>query len=275
MRAGVIIPGGTATEQLELAVAAEAAGWDAVLTWETGYGVDPWTVMAAMAVRTARVRLGTMLTPVPWRRPWKLASQVATLDQVSGGRAFVTLGVGALSDDLTQTGEVTDLRERAARMDEAIDVMRSLWTGDGEHHGTYYDVTCSAWLRAAVRPVQSPPPIWVAAAWPRPKSMRRVLRCDGVSPEYHLDGRDATPDDLRAMRGWLAEQGAPDTLDVVTEGESSPEDPDSLADVAGWAQAGATWWLESRWGSTDSLAARLADTRRRIDAGPPTATTAN
>ena len=147
MRAGVIIPGGTATEQLELAVAAEAAGWDAVLTWETGYGVDPWTVMAAMAVRTERVRLGTMLTPVPWRRPWKLASQVATLDQLSGGRAFVTLGVGALSDELTQTGEVTDLRERAARMDEAIDVLRSLWTGSGEHHGTYYDVTCSEWLR--------------------------------------------------------------------------------------------------------------------------------
>jgi hypothetical protein len=94
-----------------------------------------------------------MLTPVPWRRPWKLASQVATLDQLSGGRAFVTLGVGALSDDLTQTGEVTDLRERAARMDEAIDVLRSLWTGDGEHRGTYYDVTCSDWLRDAVRRV--------------------------------------------------------------------------------------------------------------------------
>jgi hypothetical protein len=271
MRAGVILPGGTATEQLDLAVAAEAAGWDAVLTWETGYGVDPWTVMAAMAVRTERVRLGTMLTPAPWRRPWKLAGQVATLDQLSGGRAFVTLGVGALSDDLTQTGEVTDLRERAERMDEAIDVMRSLWTGDGEHHGTYYDVTCSAWLREAVRPVQSPPPIWVAAAWPRPKSMRRVLRCDGVSPEYHLDGREATPDDLRAMREWLAGQGAPDSLDVVTEGETSPEDPDSSAAVAGWAEAGATWWLESRWGGTETIGARLADTRRRIDAGPPVA----
>jgi hypothetical protein len=165
---------------------------------------------------------------------------------------------------------VTDLRERAERMDEAIDVMRSLWTGDGEHHGTYYDVTCSAWLREAVRPVQSPPPIWVAAAWPRPKSMRRVLRCDGVSPEYHLDGREATPDDLRAMREWLAGQGAPDSLDVVTEGETSPEDPDSSAAVAGWAEAGATWWLESRWGGTETIRARLADTRRRIDAGPPT-----
>ena len=86
----------------------------------------------------------------------------------------------------------------------------------------------------------------------------------------HLDGRDAAPDDLRAMREWLVGQGAPDTLDVVTEGETSPADSDSLADVAGWAAAGATWWLESRWGSIDTHAARLADTRRRIDAGPPT-----
>src|SRR5919199_3654674 len=100
LRFGVILPGGTAPEQLELAVLAEQAGWDGVFVWEAGYGVDPWSLLAAMAVRTSRVRLGTLLTPLPWRRPWKVASQGATLDQLSGGRAVLTVGIGALETTL-------------------------------------------------------------------------------------------------------------------------------------------------------------------------------
>src|ERR1700678_621691 len=96
MRCGFVLPGGTANEQAELAVAAEEAGWDGIFVWETGYGVDPWGLLCAIAARTSRVRLGTMLTPLPWRRPWKLASQVATLDQLSGGRAILPVGVGAV-----------------------------------------------------------------------------------------------------------------------------------------------------------------------------------
>src|ERR1700681_1135624 len=83
MRCGVVLPGGTATQQLELAIVAEQAGWDGVFVWEAAYGVDAWTLLAAIAARTRRVRLGTLLTPLPWRRPWKVASQVATLDQLS------------------------------------------------------------------------------------------------------------------------------------------------------------------------------------------------
>ena len=56
MRAGVVLPGGTANQQLEQAVAAEQAGWDGVFVWEAGYGVDAWTLLAAMAARTSRVR---------------------------------------------------------------------------------------------------------------------------------------------------------------------------------------------------------------------------
>ncbi|MGH3097423.1 MAG: LLM class flavin-dependent oxidoreductase, partial [Streptosporangiales bacterium] len=70
MRYGAVLPGGTATEQLEQALLAEQAGWDGIFVWETGYGVDPWALLAAVAVRTSRIRLGTMLTPLPWRRPW-------------------------------------------------------------------------------------------------------------------------------------------------------------------------------------------------------------
>src|SRR6185503_15798046 len=154
LRFGVILPGGTAREQLELAVLAEQAGWDGVFVWEAAYGVDAWSLLAAMAARTTRVRLGTMLTPLPWRRPWKVASQVATVDQLSGGRVVLGIGVGALTTDLPLTGEQTGLRERAAMMDEGIDLMRALWSGERSFHGAHYDYeTDRDDLSDVVRPV--------------------------------------------------------------------------------------------------------------------------
>lgn len=271
MRSGVVLPGGTATQQLAQAVLAEEAGWDGVFVWEAAYGVDAWSLLAAMAARTTRVRLGTLLTPLPWRRPWKLASQVATLDQLSGGRATVTVGLGAVDTFLPSTGEVVDRRERAARMDEGIDLMRTLWAGGREYHGEHY----SYWvgrsdLGAVARPVQDRIPIWVAGAWPRPKSMRRVLRCDGVVPEWHLDGRDGTPDDVRQMRSWLSERGAADTLDVIAEGETPADDPAAATGrVAPWAEAGCTWWLETRWEMPHESDERMREVAERIAAGPP------
>src|ERR1700761_2259992 len=132
IRYGAILPGGTAPQQLEQAKLAERAGWDGVFSWETGYGVDPWTLLAAIAARTSRVRLGTILTPLPFRRPWKLGSPVAPLDPLCGrgggpgrgppgarwwgGGAVVAVGVGALGAELPDTGEEPDLKTRAARL---------------------------------------------------------------------------------------------------------------------------------------------------------------
>src|SRR5919198_5784754 len=109
MRYGIVLPGGSATEQLEQAVLADQCGWDGVFVWEAAYGVDAWTLLAAIAQRTSRVRLGTMLTPLPWRRPWKLASQVVTLDHLSGGRAILAVGTGATDAVLGTTGEPLDI----------------------------------------------------------------------------------------------------------------------------------------------------------------------
>ena len=154
MRYGIVLPGGTATEQLDQAVLAEQSGWDGVFVWEAAYGVDAWSLLAAIAAKTARVRLGTMLTPLPWRRPWKVASQVATLDQLSNGRAILAVGVGAVDTDLPDTAEVTDLRERAARLGEGIDLIRTLWDGGTSYRGEHYQYdTGRLDLTAAARPV--------------------------------------------------------------------------------------------------------------------------
>lgn len=273
MRYGAVLPGGTAPEQLEQAVLAERAGWDGIFVWEAGYGVDPWALLAAVAVRTTRIRLGTMLTPLPWRRPWKLASQVATLDQLSGGRAILAVGLGALDEGMPTMGEVTDLRVRADRLDEGIDLVRELWAGRRSHQGRHYAYQeGTVDLANAARPVQEPIPIWVIGAWPRPRSMRRALRCDGVIPQYQLDGRAAGPDDARAVRAWLSEHGAGPGFDMVAEGETPAGDPAAAAAaVAPWADAGCTWWLETRWEMPHDSAERMAQVRERLTAGPPSA----
>ena len=118
-------------------------------------------------------------------------------------------------------------------------------------------------LGAAVRPVQERIPIWVVAVWPRPKSMRRVLRCDGMIPQF-ADEKAAGPDAARAARDWLAKHGAGPGLDMIAEGETPADDPSAAAaQVAPWAQAGCTWWLETRWGGgPEEMTGRLA-------AGPP------
>jgi alkanesulfonate monooxygenase SsuD/methylene tetrahydromethanopterin reductase-like flavin-dependent oxidoreductase (luciferase family) len=264
MRYGAVLPGGTATEQLELSLLAEESGWDGVFVWEAAYGPDAWGMLSAMAARTNRVRLGTMLTPLPWRRPWKVASQVATLDQLSGGRAILAVGVGATDTELPDTGEVTGLRDRAELLDEGIDLIRTLWAGDTSYHGQHYHYqTGRLDLSAAVRPVQDRVPIWVVGVWPAPKSMRRSLRCDGVIPQYRVEGREQGPQDARAVRAWLTERGAPDTFDVIADGETPADDAATAArTAASWAQAGCTWWLETRWEARDQM-------RERIAAGPP------
>lgn len=264
MRYGAVLPGGTATEQLELALLAEETGWDGVFVWEAAYGPDAWSMLSAMAVRTAHVRLGTMLTPLPWRRPWKVASQVATLDQLSGGRAILAVGVGATDTDLPDTGEVTALRDRAGLLDEGIDLIRMLLDGGTSYHGQHYDYqTGRLDLGNAVRPLQPRIPIWVVGVWPAPKSMRRALRCDGVIPQYGPLGYEPAPGEAGAVRAWLSEHGAPDDFDVIADGETPGDDAAAAAaTVAAWAQAGCSWWLETRWEARDQM-------RERLAAGPP------
>ncbi|HVV23947.1 MAG TPA: LLM class flavin-dependent oxidoreductase [Pseudonocardiaceae bacterium] len=259
MKYAVVLPGGTASQQREHAALAERAGWDGVFVWESAYGVDAWSLLAAMATVTERIRLGTMLTPLPWRRPWLVAGQVATVNDLSGGRAVLAIGVGAIDSVMPDTYEESDLRTRAEMMDEGIDLMRTLWSGGTTHTGKHY--------RYSAPPTELPAaghiPIWVVGVWQRPKSMRRVLRCDGVIPQFSGSGG---PDDVRALRAWLTEHGG--GQDIVVEGET-PADGTGAAQVTPWAEAGATWWMETRWSMPHHSDERMREIRARIEAGPP------
>jgi alkanesulfonate monooxygenase SsuD/methylene tetrahydromethanopterin reductase-like flavin-dependent oxidoreductase (luciferase family) len=100
-----------------------------------------------------------------------------------------------------------------------------------------------------------------------------TMRCDGVIPLYQLHGRAEGPDDARAARDWLAEHGAGPGFDIVIEGETPAGDPAAAAAVVGpWAEAGCTWWLETRWEMPHDTAERMTQIRERLAAGPPPAT---
>jgi len=272
---GYTITGGEARAQVELAQAAEAAGWDGVFTWD-GIHVgdeietyDPWTLMGAMALVTERVRLGAMLSPLSRRRPWKVARETTTVDRLSNGRLLLPVGLGAVDDrGVTGLGEEADRRTRAERLDEALEILIGLWSGESfGYSGKHYHFEPMAFRPT---PVQRPRiPIWVVGAWPSERSMSRVLRYDGLLP-YWLPkttglARPQTPDQLAAMRDWIGERRGLDGFDIVMEGATSADDPASAAGtVRSWADAGATWWIESDWENWD-----VEPMRRRIEAGPP------
>ena len=134
---------------VDLAQTAETAGWDAVFIWDhiqighwAGDVVDPWVAMTAMAVATERLVVGPMVTPLPRRRPSKLARETVTLDRLSHGRLILGVGIGWPPDvDFGNFGDAADNRIRGAQLDEGLDVLTGLWSGKTfNHSGEHYTV---------------------------------------------------------------------------------------------------------------------------------------
>ena len=277
MRYGWVLPYGDARTAAELAAVAEESGWDGFFVWEAVWGFDAWAMLTAAAMSTERIRLGTMLTPLPRRLPWDLASQVATLDNLSGGRVILPIGLGATDDRWWIFEDDPGRRERAERMDEALELMQGLWSGEPfAYDGVHYHAK-PADRMIPPPPVQRPhPPIWVVGAWPRPQSMRRAARLDGWLPAYMPKGlgdREMTPEILREGIEWLRARRAAagldmDGYDIVAEGTTPPDPEAAGAIVRPWLEAGATWWVDADWEDMDPARVRAA-ALTRLRAGPP------
>jgi hypothetical protein len=276
MRFGFIVTTGDPRTIAELAAEAEAAGWDGVFYYDAiaigdAASYDPWVVMAAMAMRTERVRLGAIVTPPSRRRPWKLAREAMTLDRLSNGRLVLPVGLGTLDDaGFANVGEPTEARIRAEMLDESLAILDGLWSGEpfafaGQHY-RFGPMTFRP------TPVQRPRvPIWVVGAWPHERSMRRAIRWDGIYVQAQdPDGRPATgPEPLQEILAYIRREQPADPVDrlfdVVVEGTTPAADPGAAAAIAqGHADAGATWWIEADWANPSIDAMRL-----RIAAGPP------
>ena len=274
MRFGIILNTGTLDQIGDLAASAEDAGWDGVFYWDAvhipdfGNMFDPWVALTVIAAHTKRVTLGGVVMAVPRHKPWLFARAATSVDHASHGRLVLPIGLGGLDDSgFAGVGEPTDIRERAERLDETLDFLEAAWTGEPfQRHGKHYRTHEMTFLP---RPVQQPRiPIWVVGAWPREKSMQRVLRYDGILPNKlkPQGGQDTmTTDDIRAIAQYVRERrGTLNGFDIVTEGRTPGSDPKAAAEaVQPWADAGASWWTEAEWrGSYDDL-------RRRIEQGPP------
>jgi alkanesulfonate monooxygenase SsuD/methylene tetrahydromethanopterin reductase-like flavin-dependent oxidoreductase (luciferase family) len=256
----------------DLARDAEAAGWDGFFVWDhllrrEAPVADPWISLAVIAVATERVRIGTMVTPLPRRRPWQVARQAVTLDHLSGGR--VTLGVGLGSNaqmEFAPFGEETGDRERAALLDEGLEILTRLWSGEPVDVDGRYTLRDA---RSIPLPLQHPRiPIWVAGNWPNRGPLRRAARYDGVFPQRIPSDPDdwmLAPDDVRgivaAVRGFRATDDPFDVAVALSDEGDATRRADMIAE---YSDAGVTWWME---GILDD-AGTLEEMRALIRDGP-------
>lgn len=155
---------------------AEEAGFESAWVFDhftplygdpAGPCMEGYTLLAAVAALTTRIRLGLLVTGVTYRHPVLLAAEVATVDHISGGR--VNLGIGAAwhADEHRRLGiDFPPAKERAERLEEAIQVCKLLWTEDGADFDGRYHRLRGGYYNP--RPVQRPhPPVWVGASGER------------------------------------------------------------------------------------------------------------
>ena len=262
----------------QLALEAEDAGWDGFFLWDhIAFGevpeghdfaavpdnpvVDPWIALSAVAVATNRIRIGALLTPIARRRPWKLARETVSLDHLSDGRLIFGTGLGYSAPvEFAAFGEVADDRERAAILDEGLEVLDRLWSGEPvEFSGEHFQVHSAPFHP---QPVQRPRiPIWVGGWWPHRRPFERAARWDGAFPERD-GGSTPSPADVAAIRRFISERRQSDgPFDIVIDGTTEADT--ARATIDAYAGTGVTWWLEkvdpSRRFSVDEIRARIAE----------------
>ena len=276
-------PFGDARMLADLASDAETAGWDGFFIWDhiarplLTEVVDPWIALAAIAMKTSRLRIGALVTPLPRRRPWKVARETVSLDHLSGGRLVFGVGTGSSGGgevEWANFGEEMDAEARAAMLDEGLAVLTGLWSGAPfTFTGRHYRVAESRFLPPAMQAPRIP--VWVAGYWPNRPPFRRAARWDGVFPLFGVEGPDVLPHVLAAVR-YVREcrtDGA--AFDVAHAGGPTPGDdpPRAAAIVQPYEEAGVTWWLEriypTCFGAEWSGHWPVDAMRARIQQGPP------
>lgn len=273
----------------DLAVEAEQAGWDGFFIWDHNIYfspyepkvpmhpfVDPWIALAAVAVKTSRVKLGPMITSLARRRPWKVARETVSLDLLSHGRLIMGVGLGAPADlDFGMFGEETDDRLRARKMDEGLAILDGLWTGEPfSFHGEFYNMSEVTFLP---KPAQQPRiPVWIGGGWNTPAAARRAAKWDGFFPQKwrHLLSVEEWRDIITRTE---QHRTSSTPIDYIQSGRTPGEDPAQAAEiVAPFAEMGLTWWVEHvdpwrfglDWGDfvTEAAAEKMQE---RIRQGPP------
>ncbi len=237
----------------EFAQLAEQSGWDGFFIWDhinrawLTPVVDPWIALTAIAMNTTTVKIGALITPLPRRRPWKVARETVSLDRLSNGRLIFSVGIGSdggKEAEWQSFGEELNPKTRAQMLDEGLEILNGLWSGQPfSFEGNHYTVTESQFLPT---PAQSPRiPIWVGGYWPNKAPFRRAARWDGVFPHFRGEPEEILPQFKALVQFINQERTSNDPFDVVRIEPAHPNySPSNTAQqVEPFAQAGATWWL--------------------------------
>jgi probable F420-dependent oxidoreductase len=283
MKFGIYLPNfgsfGDARVLANLAQDAENAGWDGFFIWDHIAGwtlpmVDPWVALAAIAVATRRIRIGTTVTPLPRRRPWKVAREAVSIDHLSGGRLILGVGIGGGESEWVHLGEQPDLKKRGAMLDEALSVLTGLWSGEPfSFAGQYYHLENAHFLP---KPLQQPRiPIWVGGNWPNKAPFRRAANWDGAFPLFEADENAQELAQLEELVGYLGmhrKQEQP--MDIIIMGVTHDAESKEAVDlVRQRSEMGATWWLECltpfRTGKGYEDEWPVDAMRQRVLQGPP------
>ena len=277
MKYGIYLPNFgeeiSARSLANLAAEAEGAGWHGFFIWDhilhsksmRSPMVDPWVALAAMAMETEHIRIGTTVTPVARRRPWKLARETVTLDHLSKGRLTLTVGLGDPPNaEFSNFGEESDTRIRAAKLDEGLQILVGLWSGKAfSFQGEQFRIEKTVFRPPAY---QSPRiPIWVGGVWPNKAPFRRAARWDGAFPLKgggRLSGKD-----LQEIRVYIERhRESAEGFDLVMMGYTPGDNREKAYMITRpYIAAGMTWWLESLFRVKNSYSEMLA----RIRQGPP------
>ena len=208
MKFGVTIPNNWGVEEPQQVLAvgrtAEELGYDSVWVMDhllnNGYIRErlddkpyyhPLATLSHLSATTKRVVLGTSVLVLPYHNPVELAKYTATLDQMSGGRVALGVGVGAMTEEFEALG--VPFRQRGALTDECIAIMKELWTNpDPSYHSRCWSFSD---FKFSPKPIQKPHiPLWIGGS--SPGALRRAATLgdgwhpSGVSPEEFSHGRE-------------------------------------------------------------------------------------
>ena len=242
-------------ELVERVQFAESAGFDGAWIFDhfkplygdpNGPCLEAWTLLAALASVTHRIRLGVLVTGITYRHPSILAAEAITVDQISKGRLEIGMGAAWHQPEHQELGiPFPPIKERAERLEEGIQVMRLLMTKDrASFAGVHYQLDDASYHP---RPVQKPhPPIWIGAGGEQLMLPIVARQADA----WHAFGSERTMVAKSRLLDQLAERAGRDPKRILRSASLSLSQPwDRVRRRAGELRDAGFGYLIAEWPS--------------------------